>query len=183
MLAYKGFRNDLTCTLGKGRYQYRENEWHEENCANCMSNGFHCAENPIDCLIYYPDWDTSAYYLVEAGGDIDEDNSDSKISCTRIKLLRRLSVYDFTVAAVEYICRYPYRKIRENNNRRIRLTKNKGKAVEGGAVIVWGESPQASGPAGSVLALIKIGADRKIKGVCVRNVDGDRYKADTWYRI
>ena len=23
--------------------------------ANCRANGFHCAENPLDCLSYYPD--------------------------------------------------------------------------------------------------------------------------------
>ena len=50
--------------------------------ANCRKNGFHCAENPMDCLDYYSDWKNSVYYEVDAAGDIDEDEIDSKISCT-----------------------------------------------------------------------------------------------------
>lgn len=182
MLAYKGFHSDLTCTLGKGVYQYQEGVWIEELKANCARNGFHCAENPIDCLTYYPEWDRSAYYLVEAGGDIDEDGSDSRISCTRIKLLRPLDIYEFVVSSVEYICRHPEREIGLISTGKIRAAKNEGRAAAGGAIIVYGEAPRAIGPEGSVLALIKI-KDKVIESVCVRKIDGEKYKADTWYKI
>ena len=45
MIAYKGFRPGLIC-LG---YQFVMglNTTAE---ANCRANGFHCAENPLDCL-------------------------------------------------------------------------------------------------------------------------------------
>lgn len=84
--AYKGFNKDLTCTMGHGRFQYKENEWMEEPEANCVRNGFHCCYNPLDCLSYYRDFSKSAYYVVNADGDIHEDGSDTKIACTRIKL-------------------------------------------------------------------------------------------------
>lgn len=49
MYAYKGFEPDLSC---RGyRFVMGKNVTPE---ANCASNGFHCAENPLDCLSYYP---------------------------------------------------------------------------------------------------------------------------------
>ena len=35
MYAYKGFHKNLTCTMGKGTYQYEINKWYEEKEANC----------------------------------------------------------------------------------------------------------------------------------------------------
>ncbi len=66
IMAYKGFEKDLSCTSGGNRYQYREGVWNEENTAKCASAGFHCAENPLDCLDYYPDMENSAAYMAAA---------------------------------------------------------------------------------------------------------------------
>lgn len=47
MYAYKGFEPDLSC---RGyRFVMGKNVTPE---ANCASNGFHCAEDPLDCLSY-----------------------------------------------------------------------------------------------------------------------------------
>ena len=64
MIAYKGFHPGLIC---RG-YQFVMglNTTAE---ANCGDNGFHCAENPLDCLSYYGDIMHSEYYLVQPGGD------------------------------------------------------------------------------------------------------------------
>ena len=79
MLAYKGFHQGLICL----DYQFSMGLNVTEK-ANCRANGFHCAANPFDCLSHYPDTAHSEYYLVNAGGDMDEDNIDSKISCTEL---------------------------------------------------------------------------------------------------
>ena len=55
MRAFKGFRRDLTC-LG---YRFQEDKVNRTSEANCCQNGFHCAENPLDCLSYYWDWKNS----------------------------------------------------------------------------------------------------------------------------
>lgn len=90
MYAYKGFEPDLSC---RGyRFVMGKNVTPE---ANCASNGFHCAENPLDCLTYYSDMDRSIYCLVQPGGDIDEDDRDSKIACTELTILRRLTRKEF----------------------------------------------------------------------------------------
>ncbi len=45
MYAYKGFEPDLSC---RGyRFVMGKNVTPE---ANCASNGFHCAEDPLDCV-------------------------------------------------------------------------------------------------------------------------------------
>ena len=48
MIAYKGFRPGLIC---RG-YQFVMGLNTTEK-ANCRENGFHCAEDPLDCLSYY----------------------------------------------------------------------------------------------------------------------------------
>lgn len=60
MIAYKGFQKDLKC---RG-FQFQEYGINETEKANCRQNGFHCAENPLDCLCYYPNWKNSVYYIV-----------------------------------------------------------------------------------------------------------------------
>lgn len=64
MIAYKGFQKDLKC---RG-FQFQEYGINETEKANCRQNGFHCAENPLDCLCYYPNWKNSVYYIVDASG-------------------------------------------------------------------------------------------------------------------
>ena len=86
MIAYKGFRPGMICI----DYQFQMG-LNVTDKANCRQNGFHCAENPLDCLNYYGDIDHSEYYIVNAGGDIDEDEVDSKISCTELTVLKRLT--------------------------------------------------------------------------------------------
>lgn len=38
-LAYKAFNADLTCTMGRGTFQYEPGIWYEEKEANCVKNG------------------------------------------------------------------------------------------------------------------------------------------------
>ena len=60
MLAYKGFEKGLIC---RG-YQF-EMGLNITEKANCVENGFHCAENPLDCLTYYSNIKNSEYYIPE----------------------------------------------------------------------------------------------------------------------
>ena len=62
MIAYKGFEKNLSC---RG-YQFKRYGINETTEANCRQNGFHCAENPLDCLVHYPNWKKSTYFIVKA---------------------------------------------------------------------------------------------------------------------
>mgnify|MGYP006893002429 CR=1 FL=1 len=65
--------------------------------------------NPLDCLCYYRDWKNSVYYVVEASGDLDEDGVDTKISCTRLRLLKELDFKRLLLHGVAYMEKYPER--------------------------------------------------------------------------
>ena len=79
MLAYKGFNSNLTCTMGKGTFQYEQGVKYTEENAHCGADGFHATDNPLGVLSYYNKSD-DRYFLVELGGNIDEDGVNSRIS-------------------------------------------------------------------------------------------------------
>lgn len=176
-IAYKAFDPDLSCTSGGNRYQYQTGIWNEEPQANCRKDGFHCAENPLDCLTYYRDWKKAVFYLVLADGDMDEDDSDSKISCTRIKLVKRLNLYEFIAHSLRYMYLHPHIK----NNWHVK--DGQAEAVDGFAV-VRGKRPAAKGKPGDILGLVRESADsRKVLEIGLHMVDGIHVMPDTWYGV
>ena len=176
-IAYKAFAPDLSCTSGGNRYQYRPGVWNEEPEANCAKNGFHCAENPLDCLSYYPEWDHAVYYMVLAAGDMDEDAHDSKISCTKLKLVKQLNKMEFVAHSLNYLKKYPY--LQENRL----VCKDKGSAFRG-FVIVRGKAPKAMGQTGDILGFAKEEKDSKrIVEIGLQVVDGINILPDTLYSI
>lgn len=177
MIAYKGFDKDLSCTSGGNRFQYQIGTWNEEKEANCARNGFHCAENPLDCLSYYSDWETSVYYMVLVDGDIDEDAYDSRISATRLKLVKQLNLAEFIAHSLRYMYEHPMR----NDNGRVYA--DKGEARNGFAV-VRGKNPTAKGKMGDILGFAKEAADsREVLEIGLFVVDGKEILPDTWYKV
>lgn len=175
IMAYKAFRPDLSCISGGNLFQYELGVWNEEPEANCARNGFHCAENPLDCLSYYPDWEKAVYYLVLADGDIDEDAADSRISCTRLKLIKRLSLGEFVAHSMNYILLHPLRK----ND--YRISSERGTAQRG-FVIVRGKDPIAKGKKGDFLGFIRENPDdRSVAELGILEVDGRIIRTCTWY--
>lgn len=120
MIAYKGFNKDLTCL----DYQFVMG-LNTTSEANCHSNGFHCAENPLDCLTYYSDMDASVYCIVDADGDRDEDDSDSKISCTELNIIKQLSREEFFLHSLAYMVDHPKRDWRNSH-----VQEDKAKAYQ-----------------------------------------------------
>lgn len=178
MIAYKGFEKDLSCTAGGNRFQYRLGVVNTTEAANCGQNGFHCAEDPLDCLSYYSDWKNSAYYVVEATGDLHEDGSDTKISCTKIRLLKRLSLEQFVYVSLVYMCKHPFRKWNGN------VFEEQGKTRTNKFVIVRGKNPSAAGALGDILGFAKESYHSStIEEISVIRVDGEEYKPDVFYRI
>ncbi|SBV91169.1 conserved hypothetical protein [uncultured Eubacteriales bacterium] len=171
LIAYKMFDPGLIC---RG-YQFKADAMNVTEKANCRSNGFHCAENPLDCLTYYPNFSEAECWEVEAGGDIDEDDIDSKISCTEMRLIRRLSLRDFLEAALLYIVRHPFREWNGN------VIRDCG-AAENGFAIVRGVDPAAAGPQGAYLALAKENPlTRRIEEIALWEVDGSGRKPGVYY--
>ena len=147
MIAYKGFRPGLIC---RG-YQFVMGLNTTEK-ANCRENGFHCAENPLDCLSYYSSLEHSEYYIVNAGGDIDEDEHDSKIACTELTVIKRLTKEELFLHGLAYMVDHP-RRVWSSHVAANRAMANCGYAV------VRGKDPVATGRLGDILAFAKEAPD------------------------
>lgn len=171
MIAYKAFKPGLIC-LGH-QFVMGKNTAKD---ANCTHNGFHCAENPLDCLTYYSDMECSEYYIVNVDGDMDEDNVDSKISCTELTILKKLSREEFFLHALAYMVDHP--KQRWNCH----VAKNFAQARQGFA-IVRGLHPIACGDMGDILALAKEDPDGTIRQIAVVQVDGTESLPGRWYDV
>lgn len=177
MIAYKGFKKDLSCTSGGNKFQYKLGVVNITEAANCRQNGFHCAEDPLDCLSYYPNWEESVYYIVEAAGDINEDGEDSKISCTEMLLLKKLNLEEFLMESLIYISNHPLRKM----NGRVQIGEAEAR---GNFVIVRGKQPIAKGSKGNFLAFAREEkGNSEIGDIAVYKIDGVNFLPDTWYTV
>lgn len=179
MIAYKGFDKDLSCTSGGHKFQYKLGVVNKEPQANCRSNGFHCAENPLDCLSYYPNTIASVYYMVQASGDIDEDDIDSKISCTEMTLIKQLTLEELVKGGLAYMVKHPLRK----NATCVKSSEKNG--YRGNIVVVRDKYPYvAAEQIGTVIGLAREKTDSAdIDKIAVFTIDGEKYKPGITYGI
>ena len=153
MIAYKGFRPGMICI----DYQFQMG-LNVTDKANCRQNGFHCAENPLDCLNYYGDIDHSEYYIVNAGGDIDED--------------------ELLLHGLAFMADHPKREWNSH------VRKDQAEACDGYAA-VRGADPIAKGRRkGDVLAFAKEDpATGCIQQIVVATIDGKTLLPNVWYGV
>ena len=97
MKSYKGFNKDMTCR----DFQYEEGKEYEETTAEVCETGFHSCEYPLDCFRYY-DPAHSVYHEVEADGEIDKADDDTKLASTKLKIGAELSIAGLVKASIEY---------------------------------------------------------------------------------
>ncbi|MBQ8357071.1 MAG: hypothetical protein IJX39_04610 [Clostridia bacterium] len=143
-LAYKAFEPGFVCRGVAFKPIGEKNVTPE---ANCVKNGWHCAEDPADCLRYYPDFRGSVYCIVEIGGDVDEDAVDSKIACTELTIKRVLEPADYLLHILLYMAKNPGKV----------CFADKGNRAEArsGYVVVRGQRPYAKGKEGDLLAMAR----------------------------
>ena len=97
MNSYKGFNKDMTCR----DFQYEEGKEYEETAAEVCETGFHSCEYPLDCFRYY-DPAHSVYHEVEADGEIDKADDNTKLASTKLKIGAELSIAGLVKASIEY---------------------------------------------------------------------------------
>ena len=101
MRAIKAFNQNLQAVLGSGMMTMEAGKTYREKEANCARNGFHCAENPLCALGYYSGMN-SRFFIVEAGGDINQDGNGTRISCTELTLIKEITRIQLAALACEY---------------------------------------------------------------------------------
>ncbi len=179
MIAYKGFTKELTATKGKGTFKFETGKTYEEKECKCANNGFHCAEEPLCAMSYYGNM-TDRYFIVKAEGDINQDGYGSRISCTKITLLKEIGRAEMGACACKYIYEHPDR---ETNTTYVKLDKGKCNR-KGDFIIVRGKNPVAAGTKGSYLFLLKEKKNSKeIMSIYAAYVDGTQVKANTYYSL
>lgn len=182
MIAYKAFNEDLTARMGKGRFQFAPGQIYEEQEANKGKEGFHCAENPLDCFGYYGIQPGDRYFKVEIFGDIDECDGDTAIAGTKIKLLEELTLKGMVEAFIEYMMNHPERDFIKQYGQCV-AAREKAEVKGIGIAIAIGKAPVVKAGKGSVIAAVVEDENGVISGAWVAEVDGTDIKADKWYMI
>lgn len=178
MIAFKGFSKDMTARLGKGRYQFEQGRTEHTEKSQTASCGFHCCENPFDCLSYYQ-LGKDRFFLVEAAGSIDEDNQN-RIACTEITPLQELSIKQIAGYGMAYMIQHPLRDGWERSGLDVIVSRND---VQGNAkiLIARGRRPRAKGQEGTVIGLIR--EPRKGEITAARVFTVTRQQAGKWYTL
>lgn len=86
---YKAFNKNWTC---RG-FQYKVGETYTmKEKPKCCNQGFHFCTNIADCFKHYNnDPENTKLALVEALGDIDKEDDDSKCCTNKIKIVKEIS--------------------------------------------------------------------------------------------
>ena len=178
MKAFKGVARDGTNRLGKGKIKYEAGKNYSEEHAKTVAAGFHCCENPMECLTYY-NLDSDRFFIVDAGGSIDEDDSE-RIACTELKVIAEMTLAEFAMESMLYIVSHPYRKKWEQTHTGVKVAKEKAEATL--IAIARGVHPVVRGTTGTFLGLIE--EERKTGTILragMKKVDGKKIRADVWY--
>ncbi len=114
---------------------------------------------------------------MKAFGDLDEDDQDTKISCTKIELIEELDFPTLLLRGAAYMAIHPDRSW-------CSLVCKETGTGENGFVVVRGKNPRAKGRKNDLLIFVQEEPDSNeitiINQICV---DGARYKEDQWYGI
>ena len=183
MRAYKGFNKNLTSIMGDGNKKncvFVPGETKEVDKSKTARSGFHCCENPFECLRYYSLDGENRFFIVEAAGDIDEDDL-GRIACTRITLVEEMTPLRFTMEGMKYIIEHPKRDRWEYSQFGGKVAIGKAEAVyEGHIAIARGEHPMVRGKAGSILGLL---LERDGKIVSCKLFVAGKEQAGKWYTV
>lgn len=198
MKAFKGFNKDLTC---RG-FQYEEGKDFHTERAECCEEGFHACEYPLDCFGYYNPAQ-SVFHEVELSGDMDRRSDDTKVCATDIKIGARISIAGLVKAAIEFtMSKVNKEKESYEDHGFASATGNCGASSVSdptGVAVAWGHEAKAKGCVGAHLILsdwryigekwfdgdYKTPYDTEsweLAGAKMVQVDGEKIKADTYYR-
>ena len=198
--AYKGFNKDMTCMEKK----YEEGKEYTEERAEACEYGMHACEYPLDCFKYYEPG-KSIYHEVEQGGNISKDGKDTKAASTKMKIGARLDIRGIVSAAIEYTksrttTEYTDPERATAGDYGAATAGNSGAATAGycgaatsrgrsssgenGLSVARGNNVRVKGGIGAILVIAEEKEDDyDIEYWKAVVVDGEKIKADTWYKM
>lgn len=194
--AYKGFNKDMTC---RGFAYEVGKEYEHDGPVKVCEAGFHACENPFDVLDYYGDILEHRYCEVEQSGETKNDGNKSVSS--KIKINAEIGFPGLFKAGIEWIKEVTDpRKVETKDNT---LSDNGGDSAKIGSsgdyaqigctgedsvICCAGYQSRVKAKTGSWITLAEWEYSKTKKRwipKCVKTeyVDGERIKADTWYKL
>lgn len=183
MTVFKATREDMSCTMGRGKFFYHLGVPERADSSRCGSRGLHACEYVLDCTGYYGLGAGNRFFLAEASGDIAEDGHDTRIACTELTLVQELTSREIAAHALLYMVRHPRRKGWETQRFMAEAARDRAEAVFPDAIaIARGLRPVARGVRGSHLGLIRE-VYGEITDARLLTVGKNGIKPDTWYTV
>ena len=198
--SFKGFDKDLKC---RG-FQYEVGkDYEQDGKIKCCNNGFHACEFPLDVFGYYVPGNNSRYCIVTQSGSIDKNDDDSKVASSKIHIETEIGINGLIKAGVKFILdKVNWKDNKESNTGYRSVATNTGDysaatntgdrsaaKVSGkeSVAIVTGKDSKAAGALGDWIVLTERGERNgdtyPIKEVKAFKVDGEKIKADTFYKL
>ena len=177
MKGYKGFEQGMIC---RGK-QYEEDTVFREARAEPCKSGMHFCENPFDVLDYYPiineNGEFNEFAEVEA---LDEPVTDDgrKFASTKLKIGAKLSFRGFIDAYIEFVMKRT--KFDSGYSAQI------GSSGKNSVIMCAGNGSKVKAKKGSWITLAEwqtVGDEWKPVCVKTEQVDGERIKEDTFYKL
>lgn len=198
--AYKGFDKDLKC---RG-FQYEVGKTYEQKGKiECCMNGFHACEFPLNVFNYYSPGSNSRYCTVTQSGEISKHDGDSKVASSKIHIETEIGLNGIIKAGVKSILdKVNWKDNKEFNTGNHSAATNTGDysaatntgyqsaaKVSGkeSIAVVTGKDSKAAGALGDWIVLTERGGWNgetcPIKEVKAFKIDGEKIKADTFYKL
>ena len=207
--SYKGFDKDLKC---RGFAYEIGKDYEQDGKIKCCKNGFHACEFPLDVFNYYAPGGNSRYCTVTQSGVTDKEKGDSKVASSKIHIETEIGLNGIIKAGVKFILdKVNWKNQKESNTGDQSAATNTGDysaatntgnysaatntgdhsaaKVSGkeSVAIVTGRDSKAAGALGDWIVLTERGEwngdTYPIKEVKAFKVDGEKIKADTFYKL
>ena len=193
--SYKGFDKNLKCR----DFQYEiGKEYEMDGEIKVCNRGFHACESPFDVFDHYTMID-SRFCEVEQDGNISKEDRGTKICSSKIKIKAELKLADMINLGVEWLKEITSPEkiktsIKDNSSGYGAKIGSSGydaqidSTGEGCVIMCAGINSVAKASKGSWITLSEWSYSDKKKRyipVCVKTefVDGEKIKADTYYKL
>ena len=188
--SYKGFDKNLRCR----DFQYEVGkDFKMDGDIEACARGFHACEFPFDVFKYYAPAN-SRYCEVEQSGKIDKNGDGSKVASSKIHINCEVGLKGIIEDGVKFIMdKVNFKDAKESNDEDRSAATNTGyqsaAKVSGkeSIAIVTGKDSKAAGALGDWIVLTERGERNgdtyPIKEVKAFKVDGEKIKADTFYKL
>ena len=189
--SYKGFDKDLKC---RGFAYEIGKDYEQHGSVKCCENGFHACEFPLDVFNYYAPGGNSRYCTVTQSGVTHKKGGDSKVASSKIHIEREIGLDGIIKAGVKFVLdKVNWKNQKESNTGYRSVATNTGyysaAKVSGkeSIAIVTGKDSKAAGALGDWIVITERGKwngdTYPIKEVKAFKVDGEKIKADTFYKL